>query len=66
MIDLVGKIVGLGGFLRGSKTWLGVLTVAVSAVHAFVPQYAEIVNQALQVVGISLLPIGLADKVLRK
>ena len=65
-MGLLVKLVGLGGFLRGSKTLIGLITVGYTAIQAFAPGYVTLANEILQIAGVALLPIGLADKALRK
>lgn len=60
---MLAKLINLGGFLNGSKTYLGLITLAVCAVDIFLPAYSEIVHQLLVYAGITLLPIGVADKI---
>jgi hypothetical protein len=66
MIELTRKLVSLGGFLRGSKSALGVVTLGFTALQIWAPQHVDTAATALQWIGISLLPIGLSDKALRK
>lgn len=63
---LLAKIVGLGGVLRGSKTILGVLSLGYFFVSQYKPEFKPLADQIVQALGLALLPIGLADKALRK
>jgi hypothetical protein len=65
-MSLLSSIVSLGGFLRGSKTILGALSLGYFVLSTSAPQFVPVVDAALQILGLSLLPIGVADKVLRK
>ena len=65
-MNVVASLVSLGGFLRGSKTILGVLSLGYFFASSSVPHLMPVIDATLQVLGISLLPIGIADKVLRK
>lgn len=59
---MLAKLINLRGFLDGSKTWLGVITLGVVAVEIYLPNTAPFVHELLAYAGISLLPIGLLDK----
>lgn len=62
-MGFLGKLINLGGLLNGSKTLLGVVTVGYTAVTIFLPDIVPTVDTVLQVLGLSLLPIGVADKI---
>jgi len=62
---MLAKLINLGGFLNGSKTWLGVITTGVVAIHIFLPNVAPFVMEVLAYFGITLLPIGLLDKAMK-
>jgi hypothetical protein len=63
MFGLLAKLIHLGGFLNGSKTVLGIVSVAVAVLQQYRPDLAEIVIQLLGIFGVSLLPVGIADKI---
>lgn len=62
-MGFLGALLNLGGFLNGSKTYLGLLSLGYYAVSLFKPEVLPTVDTVLQVVGVTLLPIGIADKV---
>lgn len=63
MSKVLSVLINLGGLLNGSKTVLGIVSVAVAILQHLRPDVAEIVLQVLQWFGVSLLPIGIADKI---
>jgi hypothetical protein len=62
MLNALSKLTNLGGFLNGSKTYLGLASVVYYVLTLVKPEWVPFVNQILQLAGVSLLPIGLADK----
>lgn len=62
MGSLLGTIINLGGLLDGSKTIIGIITVVYVLVSNVAPQYIPLMDEILKILGITLLPLGLADK----
>jgi len=60
---MFSKLIHLGGLFNGSKRLLGVVTLGFTAVQLFAPNYSTIVSEVLQIFGLSLLPIGVADAI---
>jgi hypothetical protein len=59
----LARILNLGGLFNGSKTVLGIISTAYAGLAFFRPDYANVAAEILQILGISLLPVGVADKV---
>lgn len=60
---MLAKLINLGGFLNGSKTYLSLITLGVLAIDMYFPDASPFVLEVLAYFGVSLLPIGLLDKV---
>lgn len=61
-METLNKILSLGGFLNGSKTLLGVLSFGYFVLP---PAYKAVVDAVLPILGMTLLPIGVAHKVVK-
>lgn len=60
---MFAKLLNLGGLFNGSKRVLGVVTLAYTAVQLFAPSYITLFGEVLQIAGLTLLPVGIADAV---
>lgn len=60
---MLAKLINLGGFLNGSKTYLSLITLGVIAIDMYSPNTTPFVLEVLAYFGVSLLPIGLLDKI---
>ena len=66
MLELISKVTSLGGFLKGSKTVIGLISSLYVLVSHLYPEYAPIVGEAIALTGVSLLPLGATDRVVDK
>lgn len=64
-MNFLGKLLGLGGLMNGSKTLLGALSLGYVALQQFAPEAVPFVDGVLQVFGVALLPIGVGHKVVK-
>lgn len=65
MLSLLDKILSFGGLFKGGKTISGAVLLLYYVISTYKPEYVPLIVQIAQVLGVSLLPIGVAHKVVK-
>jgi len=65
MLGLLDKLLSFGGIFKGGKTVAGAVMLLYYVISAYKPEYLPLIAQIAQVLGVSLLPVGVAHKVVK-
>lgn len=65
MLVLLDKIFSLGGLIKNGKTNTALVSLLLWYVGSFKPEFLPILQEILKMVGLGLLPIGVAHKIVK-
>lgn len=65
MLSLLDKIFSLGGLVKNGKTNTALISLLLWYVSSFKPEFLPMLQEILKMVGLGLLPIGVAHKVIK-
>lgn len=64
-MNFLNKLLSLGGLFPRGKTLVGGQALAVYLLLTYFPQYTSLIMSTLAALGITLTPIGIANKVVK-
>lgn len=66
MMNLLEKILSVGGLIPRGKTYTGLLMMLFSLLSHYKPEYLPLIIQLATVLGVPLTTIGVAHKAVKK
>lgn len=65
MFNILDKILGFGGLFQNGKTNTALVSLLLWYVSSFKPEFLPMLQEILKMVGLGLLPVGVAHKVIK-
>lgn len=65
MISLFDKLLSFGGLFNSGKTNTALVSLLLWYVSSFKPEFLPMLQEILKMVGLGLLPMGVAHKVIK-